>query len=47
MSGQEIRIVGEDGTVVGAGLTGEIQVRGANVMKGYQIQAWDPAGSHA
>lgn len=34
MAGQEIRIVGADGTVLGAGLTGEVQVRGANVMKG-------------
>lgn len=35
MPGQEIRIVGEGETVVGVGLTGEIQVRGGNVMKGY------------
>ncbi|WKG13098.1 AMP-binding protein [Nocardia sp. PE-7] len=35
MPDQEIRIVGGDGAVLGAGLTGEVQLRGANVMAGY------------
>jgi long-chain acyl-CoA synthetase len=35
MPGQEIRIVGGDGAVLAAGLTGEVQIRGANVMAGY------------
>ena len=31
----EIRIVGEDGTPVAAGESGELAIRGANVMAGY------------
>jgi long-chain acyl-CoA synthetase len=33
--GQEVRIVGEDGLPVPAAYDGEVEVRGANVMRGY------------
>ena len=33
--GCEIRVVGEDGCPVGAGVVGELHVRGPNLMKGY------------
>ena len=32
--GQELRIVGPDGNVLGPGATGEVEVRGPNVMRG-------------
>ncbi|KAA1418827.1 long-chain fatty acid--CoA ligase [Nocardioides humilatus] len=33
--GQELRIVGSDGLPIGPGEAGEVEVRGANVMRGY------------
>ncbi|NMN98409.1 class I adenylate-forming enzyme family protein [Antrihabitans stalactiti] len=35
MPGQEVRIVDADGAGVGAGVTGEVQISGENVMAGY------------
>ncbi|WP_254205916.1 AMP-binding protein [Nocardia alni] len=35
LPGSEIRIIGPDGVTLSAGATGEIAVRGANVMRGY------------
>jgi long-chain acyl-CoA synthetase len=33
--GQDVRILNPDGTTAAAGVNGEVQVRGANVMRGY------------
>jgi acyl-CoA synthetase (AMP-forming)/AMP-acid ligase II len=41
--GQELRIVGPDGNVLGPGATGEVEVRGPNVMRGYLNRPDDTA----
>lgn len=35
MPGQQVRVVDGEGAEVGAGVTGEVQIKGANVMAGY------------